>query len=163
MLHIVKWERVGSFIQSPLSATAAINFSEHWELWHETILIWNAFRQRFTIYDLRNIWKMASQAFIWERKAFPSPWPSEAPLTRPAISTTLRNAGTLLENRKYNHKYSQRPIRWRKIFVFCKLSCNWTNIWKNPSSLRSFGNFLAKIGLRSCFHLNNHLVNICQS
>lgn len=40
---------------------------------------------------------MASQALIWDRKAFPKPCPSEAPLTRPAMSTTLRKAGTLLE------------------------------------------------------------------
>jgi len=39
---------------------------------------------------------MASQPLICERKAFPSPWPSLAPLTRPAMSTTLRKAGTLL-------------------------------------------------------------------
>lgn len=32
-----------------------------------------------------------------ERKAFPKPCPSEAPFTKPAISTTLRNAGTLLQ------------------------------------------------------------------
>ena len=42
---------------------------------------------------------MASQALIWDRKALPKPWPSEAPLTRPAMSTTLRNAGTLLQNK----------------------------------------------------------------
>lgn len=40
---------------------------------------------------------MASQALMWERKALPSPWPSEAPFTRPAMSVTLRNAGTLLK------------------------------------------------------------------
>jgi hypothetical protein len=47
--------------------------------------------------DLRQRWKMPSQALMCERKALPSPWPSDAPLTKPAISTTLRYAGTLLE------------------------------------------------------------------
>ena len=47
---------------------------------------------------------MASQALMWDRKALPKPWPSEAPLTRPAMSTTLRNAGTLLQNKKKNVK-----------------------------------------------------------
>lgn len=40
---------------------------------------------------------MASQALMCDKKEFPSPWPSAAPLTSPAISTTLRNAGTLLK------------------------------------------------------------------
>ena len=46
---------------------------------------------------LRQRWKMASQALMWERKALPRPCPSEAPFTRPAMSVTLRNAGTLLK------------------------------------------------------------------
>ena len=50
---------------------------------------------------------MASQALMWDRKALPKPWPSEAPLTRPAMSTTLRNAGTLLQNKK------NRKIKYR--------------------------------------------------
>ena len=32
-----------------------------------------------------------------DRKAFPRPFPSWAPFTRPAISTMLRKAGTLLK------------------------------------------------------------------
>ena len=43
---------------------------------------------------------MASQALMWERKALPRPCPSEAPFTRPAMSVTLRNAGTLLKCRE---------------------------------------------------------------
>ena len=50
--------------------------------------------------DLRQRWKMASQALMWERKALPRPCPSEAPFTRPAMSVTLRNAGTLLKCRE---------------------------------------------------------------
>ena len=48
-------------------------------------------------YYSRHRWKMASHALMWERKALPSPCPSEAPFTRPAMSVTLRNAGTLLK------------------------------------------------------------------
>lgn len=50
------------------------------------------------------MWKMASQALMWERKALPSPCPEWAPFTRPAMSTTFRKAGTLLE--------SQTRRRW---------------------------------------------------
>lgn len=39
---------------------------------------------------LRQRWKMESQALMWERKAFPRPWPSDAPFTNPAMSTTFR-------------------------------------------------------------------------
>lgn len=39
---------------------------------------------------------MASHALICDKKAFPSPWPSDAPLTKPAMSTTFKKAGTLL-------------------------------------------------------------------
>lgn len=47
----------------------------------------------------RVMWKMESQALMWERKALPKPWPAWAPFTKPAISTTFRNAGTLLERK----------------------------------------------------------------
>lgn len=47
----------------------------------------------------RVMWKMESQALMWERKALPKPWPAWAPFTKPAISTTFRNAGTLLEGK----------------------------------------------------------------
>ena len=53
---------------------------------------------------LRHKWNMASQALICDKKALPSPCPSEAPLTRPAISTTLRKAGTLLKKKRNNIK-----------------------------------------------------------
>lgn len=43
------------------------------------------------------MWKMPSQALMWDRKAFPSPCPEWAPFTRPAMSTTFRKAGTLLK------------------------------------------------------------------
>ena len=49
---------------------------------------------------LRQRWNIASQALIWDKNAFPKPCPSEAPFTRPAISVTLRNAGTLLQWQK---------------------------------------------------------------
>ena len=51
----------------------------------------------FFFFYLRHKWNMASQALICDKKALPSPCPSEAPLTRPAISTTFRKAGTLLK------------------------------------------------------------------
>lgn len=47
---------------------------------------------------------MASQALMCDRKAFPKPWPSEAPFTKPAMSTTFRKAGTLLELKKKDDK-----------------------------------------------------------
>lgn len=50
--------------------------------------------------NLRHKWKIASHALMCERKAFPNPWPSAAPFTRPAMSTTLRKAGTLLQRKK---------------------------------------------------------------
>lgn len=43
---------------------------------------------------------MASQALMCDKKAFPNPCPSAAPLTNPAISTTFKNAGTLLKKEK---------------------------------------------------------------
>ena len=47
-------------------------------------------------FNLRQRWKIPSQALMCERKLFPSPWPSAAPLTNPAMSTTFKKAGTLL-------------------------------------------------------------------
>jgi len=61
--------------------------------------------------NLRHRWKIASQALIWDRKAFPRPWPSDAPLTSPAMSTTLRKAGTLL---KYKIKFWLNNLRIHK-------------------------------------------------
>lgn len=59
------------------------------------------------------MWKMPSQAPIWDRKAFPSPWPEWAPFTRPAMSTTLRNAGTLLQTRKKKTKiFETQEVFW---------------------------------------------------
>ena len=55
---------------------------------------------------LRQRWNMASQALMCDKKALPSPWPSEAPLTKPAMSTTLRNAGTLLQWQKNGWRLS---------------------------------------------------------
>lgn len=42
-------------------------------------------------------WKIASHAEMFDKNAFPRPFPSWAPFTNPAISTTLRKAGTLLK------------------------------------------------------------------
>jgi len=36
---------------------------------------------------------------MWDKKAFPRPCPSAAPLTSPAMSTMFKNAGTLLEKK----------------------------------------------------------------
>lgn len=47
-------------------------------------------------FNLRQRWKIPSQALMCERKLFPSPCPSAAPLTNPAMSTTFKKAGTLL-------------------------------------------------------------------
>lgn len=49
---------------------------------------------------LRHKWNKASHAFMWDKKAFPKPWPSAAPFTNPAMSTTFKNAGTLLKNKQ---------------------------------------------------------------
>ncbi|RNA14517.1 hypothetical protein BpHYR1_043990 [Brachionus plicatilis] len=49
---------------------------------------------------------MPSQALMWLRKALPKPCPSLAPLTRPAMSTTLRKAGTLLAGLYFSHRKS---------------------------------------------------------
>ena len=57
--------------------------------------------------DLRQRWNIASQALMWERKAFPRPWPSEAPFTRPAMSVTFRKAGTLLNGRERDKSVKQ--------------------------------------------------------
>lgn len=43
----------------------------------------------------RQRWNIPSTALICERNAFPSPWPSAAPRTRPAISVTVKTAGTV--------------------------------------------------------------------
>lgn len=50
-----------------------------------------------------------------ERKAFPSPCPSAAPLTNPAISTTFKNAGTLLKKKIIASKCND--IKYFQIFV----------------------------------------------
>lgn len=70
-------------------------------------MVWNHLLI-YTIY-LRVMWKMASQALMWERKALPKPWPAWAPFTKPAISTTFRNAGTLL---KWNIKEKLISCHW---------------------------------------------------
>ena len=54
------------------------------------------------------MWKTASQARMWERNALPRPWPSCAPLTRPAMSTTLRYDGTLLTCTAHRHTALER-------------------------------------------------------
>lgn len=48
----------------------------------------------------RQRWNIASQALIFDKNAFPRPCPSAAPLTKPAISTTFKKAGTLLQSVK---------------------------------------------------------------
>ena len=57
---------------------------------------WGEHRTERPHWYSRDMWKMASQADMFERKALPSPWPSWAPFTSPAMSTTFRKAGTLL-------------------------------------------------------------------
>jgi len=61
--------------------------------------------------NVRDIWKSASHAFMCERKALPSPWPSCAPLTRPAISTTFKNAGTRLDKNKIQDIHAIIPYK----------------------------------------------------
>lgn len=58
------------------------------------------------LYNLRHKWKMASQAAMCDKKAFPRPCPSAAPLTKPAISTTFKYAGTLLKNTQAFKRYT---------------------------------------------------------
>lgn len=40
---------------------------------------------------------------MWDKKAFPRPWPSAAPFTSPAISTMFKKAGTLLKTEIHVH------------------------------------------------------------
>lgn len=82
-----------------------------------------------------------------DKKALPSPFPSWAPFTKPAISTTLRNAGTLLKQEKnmnHNHffitctiqAYQLRHVRIRLI-----LQCFFLwNIWRNSALFLTFWN-----------------------
>ena len=44
--------------------------------------------------NARTHWKIPSTARTWDKKAFPSPAPVEAPAVRPAISIQVKNAGT---------------------------------------------------------------------
>ena len=64
-----------------------------------TLLYFSEFKVK-TQADSRERWKRASQALMCDRKALPRPWPSLAPLTSPAMSVTLRKAGTLLQENK---------------------------------------------------------------
>lgn len=60
------------------------------------------------------MWKMPSQALMWERKAFPSPCPEWAPFTRPAMSTTFRKAGTLLKSQTTN-QWDRNPWNYKRL------------------------------------------------
>ena len=68
---------------------------------------------------------MASHALMWERNALPSPWPSEAPFTRPAMSVTFRNAGTLLQltekitHSMYHRLHKVNRVRLDGLFLGC--------------------------------------------
>ena len=48
------------------------------------------FRMSDLYHNFLSIWKMASHPEICERNALPRPWPSLAPFTKPAISTTFK-------------------------------------------------------------------------
>ena len=64
-------------------------------------------KQSFSKEYLRHKWNIASQALICDKKAFPSPCPSEAPFTKPAISVTFKNAGTLLQKKRMVQIYTK--------------------------------------------------------
>lgn len=68
----------------------------------------------------RHRWKMLSQALMCERKSLPRPCPSAAPLTRPAMSTTLRYAGTTLQGeRERENEYED----WRLLTLRFGTQC----------------------------------------
>ena len=49
-----------------------------------------------------------------DKNALPSPCPSLAPLTKPAMSTTFKNAGTLLKSKNTNLKFwKSKNIRFK--------------------------------------------------
>ena len=78
---------------------------------------------------LRHKWNIASQALICDKKAFPSPCPSEAPFTKPAISVTFKNAGTLLQKKEngtniYKIVLSVHFVTLRTFFFCCNLFLN---------------------------------------
>ena len=67
---------------------------------------------------------MASQALMCDKKAFPKPCPSEAPLTKPAISVTFKKAGTLLQ-KKATKRVLHLVMKKKKTFFFC---CNFEGL-----------------------------------
>jgi hypothetical protein len=73
------------------------------------------------VYYLRQRWKIASTLRMWERKAFPNPWPSCAPFTSPAMSTMLRYAWILGLYFNYKVNYDQR--------YYQKLTPPWNFTW----------------------------------
>ncbi|GMR53319.1 hypothetical protein PMAYCL1PPCAC_23514 [Pristionchus mayeri] len=95
VLSLALTTRVSSFFTAP---------SRYWRsFWTNSLAIISRSRVGFTSpstwmtsssSNALHRWKSASQAETCERKAFPRPCPSEAPFTKPAMSTTFRNAGT---------------------------------------------------------------------
>ena len=55
---------------------------------------------------------------IWLRKALPRPWPSLAPLTRPAMSVTLRKAGT------WTGEVGKGYEKWINLLFFNRKQCS---------------------------------------
>ena len=68
--------------------------------------------------------KVASLTLIWLRKALPRPCPSLAPFTKPAMSVTLRKAGTCRWSQKYDNiwGFSVRKCKYHR-WLPCWQAC----------------------------------------
>lgn len=107
--------------------------------------------------NLRQRWKMASQALICERKALPRPCPSAAPFTNPAMSTTFKNAGTLLNTNKVLQprwivltSYSS----WKRGLPYILL-LDISGVWKKLSSCF----WVASKKLKTIITIQKHIFN----
>ena len=58
--------------------------------------------------NTRVTWQIAADSRMWERNLLPSPSPSEAPLTMPAMSTNSTVAGSFLAEPKISASLSRR-------------------------------------------------------
>lgn len=98
--------------------------------------------------SLRVMWKIPSQALMLERKAFPSPCPEWAPFTSPAMSTTFRKAGTLLQGK------ASRGISEADVRTLRTLSCRHRSYARTLRACGTCrGSHSAHLAQVPCFHL----------
>lgn len=100
-------------------------------------------------YDSRVRWKMPSHALMWERKAFPRPWPAWAPFTRPAMSTTLRNAGILLQGEKMDETETSSALSYFLYIVSRSFESRFLTGWDLSAYVSTLLNFSKNIGNKS--------------